>query len=129
MTNGTETFYRIDVPPEVLGLSCRVSVHVCSMTVNSWEDFSFHGFASIASFVECHLVLSWHCTFAAWLGGYVSRKPQPSRKERMVETIGLSVVERVCVVSTTLVGVGACCIVDKGEPPAQRRPTHTRSNT
>ena len=39
----------------------------------------------------------------------------------MVETIGLSGVERVDVVSTTPVGMGACCIVDKSEPSAQCR--------
>ena len=39
----------------------------------------------------------------------------------MVETIGLSGVERVYVVSTTLVCMGPCCVVDRSEPSAQRR--------
>ena len=41
--------------------------------------------------------------------------------ERMVETIGLNGVKRVYVVSTTLVGMGLCCVVDRSEPSARRR--------
>ena len=42
-------------------------------------------------------------------------------EERMVETIGLNGLERVYMVSTTLVGMGLCWVVDRSEPSARRR--------
>ena len=71
--------------------------------------------------MECHLVLSCR-SVARW-----ARRPKTAafikdgHGERIVETVGLSGVERVYVVSTTLVGMGSCCVVDRSEPSAQRR--------
>ena len=112
MTNGTETFYRIDVP---LGLSCRVSVHVCSMTVNSWEDFSFHGLRQHSLFRGMStgfVVALYFRSVARWV-----RLPE----NRSNHQGWLRREERVCVISTTPVGMGPCCIVDRSEPSAQRR--------